>query len=499
MTTTRRLASLAVIAVAGAATIATSPGTPSPPPGIDEALSGTVELSAERPVAVREIVVRVTGLDPTATSGRVASVMFRPTANGLRPAAGAGELWTSVVRAEPAEPGEPRFESGTFRSLVDWQAAPPSLDLTCAEGACEGRFALIVDLVNRTMAEPVNIDWNVAAHVELWSGLPAGSQPAVEVTVDETAPAAAVTSAELSDETATLDLTNRLAMWRLAMTLGDEAVARPAWPIVVTARLRPTATAKEIPDGGMRGPNIFIEGAGDRYNVGLDPWRPDDTIEFEPFWACAAGERCTADYVVGVDLRSVHQDVAVEAGWELDVRAIAADGRTMPLNVVAEPIPAMPMISTTVGGTVVIGPDGDKPPVRYTVTERPGVAGRDLQWDGLRLPTYGILRARATSTGVVELPTRGLVARFGPRDFRFGLTLGEDGVFAFIPGGPQCRVPDCDLAQVFSGGVGADIDELGPGTEVTIEWELEVGMGTDVTDGDSALLMEVVQIASPSP
>jgi hypothetical protein len=79
------------------------------------------------------------------------------------------------------------------------------------------------------------------------------------------------------------------------------------------------------------------------------------------------------------------------------------------------------------------------------------------------------------------------------------LTLGQDGVFAFIPGGPRCRVPDCDLTEVFSGEVGSDTEELPPSTEITIEWQLEIGKGTDVTDGDSELLMELLPIASPSP
>jgi hypothetical protein len=314
--------------------------------------------------------------------------------------------------------------------------------------------------------------------------------------------AARVTSAEASGVQARLGAKHRLAMWRVSLTLGDGALAeQPGWPLIVLGHLRPTSTIVAAPEDTLGDPipGLFIEGVGDQASNGLEI-RPRDEMEFEPFWTCIANDICETEYTVGLVLNDARPDVAVDAGWELDVRAIGSDGRTLPVAIVAEPIPPMPMISATIRGTYVTGSDGGSEAVRYAVTERPRVTGRDDQWDGLRTPTYGIFRATLTSTGSVPLPEEGFGVFFGPRDLSPTMKIGQEVVYAFGPGRSGCfRVPDCDLSTEFTSGIAQRTGTLKPGWQVTIEWELELGMGTTAIDGNSELSIEAVPFASASP
>ena len=268
----RRLASLLVIAIAGAASLATSPPPPSAPPSLDETVEGTAELSAEHPAIVRLVDIRVSGLDPK-LSGR-ASVLLTPTAAGSDPDLdGAGEIRASIVSREAGSSTATVGPSGAFRSLLDSAKPPRPVDLICAEGACEGHFALVVDAVGLERAQTVNVDWKVAAHVDLWAGVPPGGRTPIAVTAREPEDgAAAVMSAEASGVQARLDARHRLAMWRVSLTLGDGVLAeRPGWPLVVLGHLRPTSTVVAAPDDtlGDPSPGLFIEGVGDQAGNGL--------------------------------------------------------------------------------------------------------------------------------------------------------------------------------------------------------------------------------------
>ena len=502
MTTTRRLTSLAVIAVAAAATIATSPIPASAPPSLNETVEGTAELSVEHPAIVRLVDIRVSGLDPK-LSGR-ASVVLTPTAAGTDSDLDqAGEIRASIVGREAGSSTATVGPSGAFRSLLDSQKPQRGVDLACAEGACEGHFALVVDAVGLAPAQTVNVDWKVAAHVDLWAGVPAGGRTPIAVTAREPeGGAAALMSTEASGAQARLDARHRLAMWRVSLTLGDGILAEePGWPLIVLGHLRPTTTVIDEPIDSTGSPlmGMFIEGIGDQAGNGLE-LRPGDEMEFEPFWSCVANEPCATDYTVGLVLSDARPDVAIDAGWGLDVRAIGSDGRTLPVAIVVEPIPPMPMISATIRGTYVTGSDGGSEAVRYAVTERPRVTGRDDQWDGLRTPTYGIFRATMTSTGSVPLPEEGFGVFFGPRDLSPTMKIGQEVVYAYGPGGSGCfRVPDCDLSTEFTSGISQRTGTLKPGWQVTIEWELELGMGTTAIDGNSELSIEAVPFGSPSP
>ena len=79
---------------------------------------------------------------------------------------------------------------------------------------------------------------------------------------------------------------------------------------------------------------------------------------------------------------------------------------------------------------------------------------------------------------------------FGPRELAPTMKFGQEVVYAFGPGGSGClRVPDCDLSTS-SRRAFLRTGTLKPGWQVTIEWELELGMGTTAINGNSELSIE---------
>jgi hypothetical protein len=502
----RRWSSVFVAAVAALASIATSPPPPTKPPTADTTTTGTLEVSGEHPAAVRVLRVRVTGIDAN-SSTQQPTVQFTSTAKTAPGFDEGGGIRTSIVLPEPGgSTGEHVGPSAAFRVLLDPLTPPPNLRLTCTTGVCEGRFALVVDVLHRTGSTAVSVDWQVTTHVDLWGGgVPAGGKAVVDVTVEEPAAvggAAAVTSADATGAPTRLDMKHRLAMWHLSLTLGDGVLAeQPGWPLVVLAHLRPTNKVITAPKdaAGDPWPGMFVEGAGDHTSDGV-ALGPRDELEFEPFYLCTADETCSAEFTVGLQLGDRRPNIELDAGWELDVQAIGTDGKAVPVTVVAEPIPPMPMISATFRGTFVTGSEGTIGPAAYTVTERPGGTGRDPQWDGLRTPTYGIFRATMTSTGTVPLPESGFNLQFAPGQEFFPLKLGQEVVYGFTAGSAACaRVPDCDLSDKFSTGVGSTTGTLKPGWQVTLDWELELGMGTSEIGGDSKLVIEAAAPVTPPP
>lgn len=484
----RRWASLALIAAAAFASLATTPPTPSPPPSVDQSTSGSAHLTAETPVVVKELSLR---FDNTATTGGPPVVSFDQTAL-LAATGGTGDIRLSVI---PAETTGPSDQSVPFRVAPGAQTQFGSWRLTCDGKVCEGTFALIVEWLDPAAEETVDVNWNVKAHVELWSG-GEGSLPSVEFSATDVEPGvdAALTSATVHNaEPARLDVENRLALWRVSMALGDGPLETgPGWPLIVTGRLVPTSTTVDPPTTGeATPPRVIIEGGDESMSGGFNATQPGDSIEFEPFWACATNEPCKVDYVIGLRMSDIRPEVALDAGWNLDVRAIAVDGVEVPVDVVVEPVPPMPIVSAKTTGTTTLGSEPGHS-FRYTVTDATRARG-DGQWSGLPLPTFGLVRARMTWTGSTPVPPDFFVT-FGPVGSPSNhLAFDEENVFAFTPA-EGCRVDSCELNGDLYASAGGGSGAFPAGWGVKIDWELEVGRGTTATDGSSKLtITEVTQ------
>jgi hypothetical protein len=277
------------------------------------------------------------------------------------------------------------------------------------------------------------------------------------------------------------------------MALGDGPLATaPGWPLIVTARLVPTSTTVNPPTTGdaVRA-RVFIEGGDESMNGGFNATQPGDTIEFRPFWACDVEIPCKADYVVGLRMSDDRPEVALDAGWNLDVRAVAVDGARVPVDVSVEAVPPMPMAHGKTSGTMILGREPGHS-FRYAVTEA-AVALGDAQWRGLPLPTFGIVRARMTWTGSTPVPP-GFFVTFGPVGSPSrNLTFDEETVFAFAPS-EACHVDSCELTGDLYSSAGGGPAPFPKDWGVKIDWELEVGMGTTAADGNSKLtITEVTQ------
>ncbi len=486
----RRLAGLVAIAIAGAATLATSQPAPTPAATIKQEIEGTVELTAATPAAVREFHLRLNGAgvggggSPTviflATSDHDEDVRLRivPTTADTTPELGS----TSNYRALAGVQGVSR----TYR------LACPTVD------SCEGHFALIVEWDDPAATAEATIDWQLAADIGVWKGEAAGT-----AIVDFAEEALAVAEPAVAVEGATgdairLDAQHRLAQWRVSMRLGaDTLEAAPAWPLVTSARLTPVATLVAGPDEGNEAhPIAFIDVPDDpglgSYDMGPGP------IEWDPFASCRPGEECRVESVMALKWGDSRFESAADAGIAVDVRAIGADGTELPVFVTVEPVPPLAFAVGHAEGTMV-WTKGSRNQFQYLVSVPAPVDDNEL-YSGTRIPTYGILRATMTSTGSTPLPDDFAInfGRYGG-ERRISIADGEV-VFAFTPddSGGGCRVANAPCVIERGLAAGFDEDSIPDGAELTVTWELEIGVGTSDPDPAPLRIVDVTD-ATPQP
>ena len=482
MTTTRRLASLAVIAVAAAATIATTPPRPTPPPEVKSSLEGQFKLTPDQPVAIQRIRVHIEGTELNA--GRGSTVTFTPRTVISPP--GPALVRLSIVRGDDSA----RPDAASAFRRVDPLQGPEEANLACTDRACDGFFALIAEWDDPEAAATATIDWTLDVRIHVWSGEAAG-EPAVTV-VEGDGDAATLSRAAVSGAPVRLDVRQRFAQWRVSMRLGDGPLeAEPTWPLVARALLKATGDITDAPEGkAVDLPFVSVSGTGDMQSVGTQAAGASG-IEFEPFWACGPDFECTADYLVGLLWADPREDVSVEAGFELDARAIATDGASVPVTVSVEPVPQMPMAVGTARGSLVVNATTHET-FRYRV-DGPIADEDDGSWDGIRLPNYAIWRATLRSTGTTPLPA-GFTTSFGVTQGNLDLHPDAPATVGFVPltacvfGAHVCEIEDMLSA-------GVDGTRLPAGAEVTVDWELEIGVGTTDPDGGT---LDIVELPPPT-
>ena len=491
----RRFASTLAIVFAAGSSLATTQTAPTPPPSAHATVDGSVELSPDSPVAVQELRVEVVG--PGISSGRHPSVSFSPTGTARDP--GGAKPRLRVVRAGDASGG------ATASHDADPETGNRLWDLSCtANEVCSGRFALIVESEDRSVAATALIDWNVDAGFELWGGVAAG-QPTVSLVAEEVDVTGIPTLefAMARGEPVRFDVRNRMAQWRVRMTLGEEGIdqieAAAGWPIVSTGWLTTTkSVASETASGEDPGDALaFIHPVGDV--SGFEPRNGKEAIEFEPFSQCLEAPpdtKCTAEYVIGLNFGDPREGSAIDAGWNLEVRAIGADGKRAPVKVDVEPVGPIPTAVGTAKGRLVWN-EQTRGEFRYTI-DVPRPAVDDGSWDGLDVPSYGIVRATLTSTGREPLPPD-FAVNFGRHGGEGRLTVaGGPTTFGFTPLQDRgCRMQDlatCSIERNLAAGFSTE--NLPRGWEFTIDWELEIGVGTTDPAGGT---LEIVETPRPSP
>ncbi len=117
----------------------------------------------------------------------------------------------------------------------------------------------------------------------------------------------------------------------------------------------------------------------------------------------------------------------------------------------------------------------------------------DGSWDGILLPNYAIWRATLRSTGSTPLPA-GFNTSFGVTQGNLELQVDESATVGFVPlTGCLFGANVCLIEDMLSAGV--DGARLPAGTEVTIDWELEIGVGTTDPDGGT---LDIVELPRPT-
>ncbi len=154
------------------------------------------------------------------------------------------------------------------------------------------------------------------------------------------------------------------------------------------------------------------------------------------------------------------------------------------------------MAVATASGTLTWS-KGHRDEYRYVVNV-PAQSSGDPILDDTRLPTYGILRARLTSTGSAPLP-EDFAINFGKYGGELRLTVDGGEVSAGFIANDQlpCRVgadEPCEIPRNL--GAGFSEDGLPNGWEFTVTWELEIGVG--LIDPDAGI--EIIDVTpTPSP
>jgi hypothetical protein len=292
-----------------------------------------------------------------------------------------------------------------------------------------------------------------------------------------------------------------MAQWRVTMTLGDGAVDSSwGWPVTATGWLSPTKSIIESPPDGDAGDALlFVDGIGDQEGNLIEAQGLGEVIEFDPFWHCIPDEACSTEAIVGLTWPDGREGSAIEAGWDLDLRVIGVDGRSVPVTVEVEPAPAYGMLNGSTSGSLVWN-EQSTPTFRY-LASAPNPAKDEGNLDDFRVPSYAVWQATMRSTGSSTVP-----ADFG---VNFG-SFGSDGYSRRIriedgqvQGGslamtqcPFSRFAECRIEAEL--GAGFSGDELPSGWEITIDWELELGVGTPDPAGGTLQILDVTN-ATPAP
>jgi len=486
---------------AGLASLATSPGPRPPPPTSHATVRGVVEVSTGRPAAAGNLELRIPS--DSLPAGPV-FVSF--------------ETFVIVIRGRPPGRLENDVEASVLPMTVDDgerqppfdhpQAGPARWRLDCDAGSCQRSFGVLIEWRD---APPdvvaAELEWHVAARVELPPDTPT-PLPAVDLQF-EMADADArptVTSASAAGGPVRLSEADRLALWRVSVELPDRGLPDGAgWPVVARAKATLRSQPVVAAATGTSSTDLFLEEVGD-HQTRTSVYGDDQIIDFRPFARCVGPGPCQAVYLVGLrrtqfgtQRSSIAPEDVHEAAWDLDVRVTSADGAKRPVEVTVESIEPMPMVSGTIKGTTILG-EGATGKFHYqALVETSGE--QDGRWDGLPLPTRGLLRATLRSTGSTLIP-EGFLLGFGSggTNTYLGaaeLNAGKDVVVEFTPGiesnGARCRVGACDVAGEIDTTIGyTTANRLQPGWQITIEWEMELGVGTTDTSGDATLTIEQI-------
>ena len=486
----RRWASLVMVALAVVATAATSPAQPSAAPTVVDPLLGSVDLSADAPVAVHRVLLDI---DPLPDS-----VDASPTlALGLQHRGQAPDQGSIRAALLPVDDRSEAVDEGTPLPAGSLLPAQGRWTLGCRIAvACVAQYAIVFEWVDAPQGGSATVDWQLAANLEfrVLAGF-SGALPPAELTLaaDESADIE-LTRASASVEAVRLDETDRVAAWRVDLELGDGDLTRDvAWPVVAMARITSTGRQLEGPVGEGRAPKdrrtegrpaVPISIAVDGSRRG---WVGEDSVTFWPFLGCLAEAPCKTAAIVDLAWQDGRPEAVHEGGWSIEVWAFQADGGTLPVSARVEGLELPPMVKGTAEGTFEIGAQPAEVEYRFTTTLEPPNEASD-PWASRPVPASGLLRARVVQTAGAPLPEdieiRLSVAGGGDNAQTLaGVRPGEEVVLAFTPRTEclECPPRGTITAQLVPSGRAAQDVRL------SVTWKLTIGAWTTAPDGVATL------------
>ena len=143
-------------------------------------------------------------------------------------------------------------------------------------------------------------------------------------------------------------------------------------------------------------------------------------------------------------------------------------------------MPTMPVASGTARGSFELDRDQSEWAATWAAID-PGFGQGDRRWDGMPIPSRGVLRLNTTVEG--ELPREASLSVAGVSRF-FTFPAGAEAAAA-VSLGDGCIVPQCEpVGELHVSPSTSWADEVRGPWRITVEWQLELAMGTTAEGED---------------
>lgn len=495
----RRAARLISLLMAALAVAGTSATPPSPGPTQQLDLTGSLSITADRPVAVQPF-------DLVVAAGNLDSMTFVPVI-GPTPAEG-----SFILSFEAAEEAIARGTGGVSQGAdgsVTWS-------FSCRTNPCGARYALVVTWLGAPKGASTDITWRLGATATYLRGSGAAPTPGrVTLTAAEAGkPASVSLSRATGGQNARLTEPDRQRRWAVTLVREGPAVPAEAWPAISQARLSVAATQVAGPPfaAGVEQKDRRLANRSDP-PVHVRVWEAngatwtrsagDEPATFDPFGGCR-DERCTATLAIALVWADGRPDTAFDATWDLDLAAISIGGQPAEIVSTVQEL-ALPGLATAAGaGSFEISRDGrGQDGARFTALA-PALDPARVTELRRSIPSRALATVKVTSVGPTPFPagaTISIQGSGGEADLwtAVELPIGAEGSFAFEPRA-TCRdgqPGECTLTGVLSANFATpNRNQVADGMIARIEWTLEVGIGT-AAGGEATLTVEPQPTSPP--
>ncbi len=325
-----RMAGVVVLAVASTAVVATSP-PPEPESFVNDEYVEEIELTADQPVAIRELAVRLNreamtfDTRPAATARlKLVPVGGNPVGSqGLKEADSLGDA--VMIQVVPNTAGDPPMVSAVMSAdgLRFFEYAPAWGVDTCVEGeSCERTYEILLELRDASAAP---VTFNLVAEGEIrysQDAAPAGAAVAIEPRGELQArgplPVVDAQVEGVVDPT----LFEQAEVHVRITRSGAAGAAEPEAEAVLTIQsldARPEQASPRVNVSfGLENRVGLHQGPHERYQLGAQDL-PQSVI-VGPFRSCPAEGACTVEYSIGFSLCcSAGEDLAASIAWSFGV------------------------------------------------------------------------------------------------------------------------------------------------------------------------------------